>query len=688
MNQWNNIKIGQKLFIAFGTIIALTAVLGFVSYSTISAMTNDSFPAALANDNVVKQMLEMRKNEKDFLARESSNPDFFETGESNYLTSFYDNFERLEQNLALVRKYAVAQGDAESISNIDSAGSYAQEYYDTFLVVADKIKEKGFKDWGLVGDLRDSVHDVEYELNSLDDIDELMISMLMCRRHEKDYLLRNDVTYQTKLASEVETFKEKLDASSLDATVKAQLLTFIEHYKTSFDAVVTIDEEIGRTEDQGLNGAYRESIHQLEPLIDMVHTSVITSLDTTASSSMMILIITFIGALTIGIVFYILIIRSVSKPLATIAKEAETVGRTLDFSQRFSIQGKDEIGQMSTNLNTMMQSVRGPFHDMMDYAKKVSKGDLTVQFKEQAQGDVLTLRNSIQEMVTSLSDIVRAIKHNTHTMASSAEELSSSAEEVNASMEEVSSTIQQVATGSQNTAKDSENMITQVKQANDSSSQGQHAAQDVSQKMQLIKTTTQEGAERISALGEKSKEIGHIVDTIDQISEQTNLLALNAAIEAARAGEAGRGFAVVADEVRKLAEESGNATQQISSLIKGIQGEIDSAVTSMNENSRQVEEGSAGVQQAMQAFDVLPEVIASVTKSAEAVSAIAQESASSSEEVSASIEEVTSSMQQVASASQQMADISNTLQQLVDRFIVNDDFSATNKDHKTKAMQK
>ena len=111
---------------------------------------------------------------------------------------------------------------------------------------------------------------------------------------------------------------------------------------------------------------------------------------------------------------------------------------------------------------------------------------------------------------------------------------------------------------------------------------------------------------KISALGEKSKEIGNIVDTINQISEQTNLLALNAAIEAARAGEAGRGFAVVADEVRKLAEESGNATQQISNLIKSIRDEIDGAVKSMSENTAQVEEGSKGVSEAVKAFEILP----------------------------------------------------------------------------------
>lgn len=120
--------------------------------------------------------------------------------------------------------------------------------------------------------------------------------------------------------------------------------------------------------------------------------------------------------------------------------------------------------------------------------------------------------------------------------------------------------------------------------------------------MQVIRDTTQEGADKIKALGEKSKMIGNIVDTINQISEQTNLLALNAAIEAARAGETGRGFAVVADEVRKLAEESSQATNQIRELISGIQKEIDEAVRSMSMNTKQVKEGSRDVEEAVKSF--------------------------------------------------------------------------------------
>jgi len=249
-------------------------------------------------------------------------------------------------------------------------------------------------------------------------------------------------------------------------------------------------------------------------------------------------------------------------------------------------------------------------------------------------------------------------------LSSSAEELSSSAEEVNASIEETSSTIQQIAEGANTTSNQTNKVIEESKKASEAASRGKESADQVNQKMGDIRITTQQGADRIGALGEKSKEIGNIVNTINQISEQTNLLALNAAIEAARAGDAGRGFAVVADEVRKLAEESSQATQQISNLIKGIQTEIDSSVSSMNENSKQVEDGSAGVAEAVKSFDELPPIIEILSNAAHEVASVAQENASSSQEASAAMQEVSASMEQVTSSSQSLTDLAAQLSNL------------------------
>ena len=209
--------------------------------------------------------------------------------------------------------------------------------------------------------------------------------------------------------------------------------------------------------------------------------------------------------------------------------------------------------------------------------------------------------------------------------------------------------------------------------------------------MNSIAQTVQQTGEIVGKLGERSKEIGNIVEIISNISGQTNLLALNAAIEAARAGEHGRGFAVVAEEVRKLAEESQNASQKISDLIQSIQAETSQAVASMEEGRREAEKGKENVTATGESFSEILSMIGDVKKASLAVServlqlredmntivdgmgevdTSAKGIGSESQNVSAATEEQAAGMEEIASSSRSLANMANDLQTETDKFKV------------------
>ena len=173
--------------------------------------------------------------------------------------------------------------------------------------------------------------------------------------------------------------------------------------------------------------------------------------------------------------------------------------------------------------------------------------------------------------------------------------------------------------------------------------------------MRTIAGSVSDTAKQIAELGKSSVKIGHIIGVIDDIADQTNLLALNAAIEAARAGEQGRGFAVVADEVRKLAERTTTATKEIAEMIQTVQEETKSAVAAMETGTRQVE---AGVQTTSQAGDSLKEIIRMSDNVGEMITQIATaatEQSSASEEINQNIERITTLVRESAEGSRQSA---------------------------------
>jgi methyl-accepting chemotaxis protein len=308
----------------------------------------------------------------------------------------------------------------------------------------------------------------------------------------------------------------------------------------------------------------------------------------------------------------------------------------------------------------------------LERAEAIAGGDLTGSDIEIMSRDELgDLAAAINKMQASLKAIIESVLTSTERLASASEEISASAtqqaagsdsqkdqtHQVATAMQEMSSTVVQI---SENSTKAAE----AAKKASETAREGGKIVEDTLGKMREIANSVGDTARKVEALGKSSDQIGQIIGVIDDIADQTNLLALNAAIEAARAGEQGRGFAVVADEVRKLAERTSKATKEIAGMIKSIQEETKSAVVAMESGTKQVEQG---VQTTTQAGSSLHQIIQSAEQVGDMVTHIATaatQQSSATEEVNANIEQIAKITAETADGAQQSAKACHDLSSL------------------------
>jgi methyl-accepting chemotaxis protein len=305
--------------------------------------------------------------------------------------------------------------------------------------------------------------------------------------------------------------------------------------------------------------------------------------------------------------------------------------------------------------------------EMEDIARRVAEGDLTISLQSGKSG----VYEEMRRMVESLKLVMEKVNSSARDVSIAAEQLNANAQKTADASQHVVSQSDMVATASEEMAATSADIANNCHQAADSSNSASATAQSGS----AIVRETVEGMTRIAAkvrssagaveqLGVRSEQIGQIVGTIEDIADQTNLLALNAAIEAARAGEQGRGFAVVADEVRALAERTTRATREIGEMIKSIQNETKQAVKAMEEGVEEVERGTTGASRSGQALEMILEQINEVTDQVNLIATAAEEQTATTREITNNIHNISSTVQSSAQSSREMSQSSSQLSQL------------------------
>lgn len=407
--------------------------------------------------------------------------------------------------------------------------------------------------------------------------------------------------------------------------------------------------------------------------------------------------------------FIIMIHIVVSRPLRKVTDTWEAVAQGDTGQALDDIRSHDEVGAVAHSCRLVLLRMQ----EMLNIAESMAAGDLSLEIKPQSEKDTLMIafaqmaenqRNLIGKSKTIAKSVAEASKQLTKAaeqtaqatqqiaatiqqVARGASEQSASLQQTAAGVEQLSGAIDQIAAGAQEQAKDVGGTTEMVKRVSEaitevsdnartgaeawrntavSAADGARKTHETTEGMGRIKKSMESVSVRVAELGQRSEEIGNIVATIDDIAAQTNLLALNAAIEAARAGEQGRGFAVVADEVRKLAERSSLATREIAAIVGGIQTGVREAVNAMQQGTKETEIGYKLAADAGGALDEILSRSHSVGRQVEEISIAAGELQELSSGMVEAIDRINHVVEQNAAATEQMRSSSETVSRSVE----------------------
>ena len=408
-------------------------------------------------------------------------------------------------------------------------------------------------------------------------------------------------------------------------------------------------------------------------------------------------------ALLAALFFVLALGRHVTSRLRAVSSAAEAIADG-DVDHEISVHGRDEVGRTASALEAMGDHLR----TLARAADRVAAGDLSVDVQPRSERDrlgaafaglVAELRAAVaqmsrtaasvatasQQVAGSSSDAGRAIDE----IARALGDVAAGAERQVRSVASTQQTTEQVAGATTASARDAHETSRAAAEARGAADAGADTIVRASEAMSAARDASAEAGRAIRELGAKSQRIGGIVDTITAISEQTNLLALNAAIEAARAGEQGRGFAVVADEVRKLAEESQAAASSIAALVAEIHDETERTVAMVEAGAARGETGAATVAEARDAFariaasiEVVSERVSQVSSAVDQIAGgaaqvstdmievvtVAEQSSATAQQVSAAAEQTSASTQQIAASAHELSRTARELDELVGRF--------------------
>ncbi len=617
------LKTFKSQLIAMSTLsVVLFFILGAFFYGS-SQDAKELSQLKYEVKQIENTILQLRRNEKDFLARK----------DLKYQAKYNKNFQKLMASVdkasVVLIKYNVNGQKIQSLKDI--LNKYSKDF-NAIIGIQQHIGLHS-KD-GLYGSLRHSVHNLE-DLLKKDMKYKLQVDMLMLRRAEKDFMLRSDLKYLKKFDKYLKVFLA--DAKQVKLSDYDKSINLLDNYKKDFYNLVEGYKKIGLTPKDGALGEMRNTIHKtdasLKELIENVNT-IIKEKDIKANNISMVM---FILLLLIMSLFTFMVVKKINSQIKNISDAISHITKTKDISSSIEADGEDELSKLAKNLNMMFKELKEVISD----AKKSSIENASISNE---------LSTTAQHVGKNVEESVNIINEATQKSTTITDEMTKAVE-------------------------DSKSNKKEMLEANKMLINAKDEVINMTHRVQSGAEAETELAMNIETLTKDMDQVKDVLGIISDIAEQTNLLALNAAIEAARAGEHGRGFAVVADEVRKLAERTQKTLTEINATINIIVQSSSAAHEQMSFNSKQMDELVMLSNEVEEKINKTANIVDSATKATDKTVDELETAAVNITSISDRIGEINSistnnarSVEEIASASEHLNEMTTSLTHKLEQF--------------------